>query len=313
MSALWLLLACRPDPAPEPDGSETPAAPYYDSGFWEDVRPSSEPWHTADEVAAMFTAWQTEVGLPFSEDTLREYFRWLDLGDTACPGDGPSMTIALSGCTADSGYTYTGIVLYNETDEYVEERGRREVYRGFALADFVFIDLNDERFVGGGWSDVWWRGESDSGEQYLKTRMTGSWGYAGADVPWLRAGASVNLEMENPRENFGTLYLSGSVSSGEYAVYFQSVEIGTTGECLDRLQSGSLWIRQGDGSWYRFDANEDCTQPSTVYWNGDTLVGEATLDASEMAKEIRMRMGTAPLDDLRGDTDTGGADTGGGG
>lgn len=305
MSPLLLLLACEPAPT---EAAPAPVA-LYDSGFWEDLRPSSEAWYSADEVVAIVETWQNEVGLPFSEDGLSEYFRWLELGDASCPGEGPSMTIALSGCTAESGYTYTGIALYNESDLYVEERARREVYRGFALADFVFIDLDQQRFVGGGWCDVWWRGESAEGEQYLKTRMTGSWAYPGAEVPWLRAGVSVNLEMESPSEPYGYLSLNGSLSNDEIALYFDFLALGTTGECLDRPVSGSLWVRQDDGSWYTLSFAEDCTEPATVTWNGDTPVGTAILDLSPMAREVRKRLGTAPLDDLRSEEDdTGGAE-----
>ena len=151
-----LLLACKPDAPDSGAGTTTtntelPAL--YDSSFYEEDRPTSQPQYTADEVVARVNAWLDDTGFAFPGDVFTEYYAALALGDEDCPGEGPDLVIPLSGCTSASGYTYTGLALL-ASDARSEDGGRVALHQGFAIADFSFVDLAGARFVGSGWCDT---------------------------------------------------------------------------------------------------------------------------------------------------------------
>ena len=267
----------------------------YDTGFWDQPRATSKPQWTAEEVVEIAENWIREYNFPFPHDVFEEYSLGLSYRDEDCPSDNGDMSliIPLSGCTTDAGYTYTGITFAIETDEWVDALEVRKVQIGYALADFVFIDLEGERFVGGGWCDAIWYGDEVDKFVWGYMRLTGSWSYPNARAAWLRGGVSASIVVENYTQSSGNIRLMGSLNVADYALYFRGLEFDRE-ECIDEAVDGQLWVRQDDGSWNQIVFAGACGGCAEVYWNKTEYLGEVCPDLSGLSSEIRRRSQEPP-------------------
>ncbi len=267
-------------------------------GSWEDFRvdrPSTESQWTADELDALLETWSSEVGLPVPNGVMSSYLTALLEGDDECPGSGDDIIGALSGCTASTGWSYSGLAIYSRTEEETLDTGmeRSVVSASFDNADFVVTSPEGQRFVGGGRTLHSWEKDPSSDVQTL-ARFSGTWSHDWTGLSWLAEPVSVDAEYSYAVGSDKTgLLVSGSMTAGGRSLVWEKVDVFHQ-ECPGSARGGQLWVRQDDGSWVLLAFDETCSGCATAVWNDESELGEVCPDFTELAASAGRSLGAAP-------------------
>ena len=286
MSWILLLLGCTSgsqvvDTAPVEDtASSTPD--------WSQLAPTWTEEDVRTEVEAAL-----EYGLPRPEVICENLLDLLAYGDGDCPGhdDQISNTVwGLEGCTADSGYTYKGLLVYEEFLDWDDPF--EFLLQSITIGDFQIIHHTGEIVLGGGNVDYERQLEAgQSSNQQARSLIRGMWRDPLHTEPWLAAGISAYLSMllESEPDGGVMMQLEGSLGIDEYYLYFDQLEF-LSSDCGGTPRSGGIWIRQPDSSWYQLTYDGSCGCPALT-WNHTEVIGEACVDTSSLYDHLLLSLG----------------------
>ena len=229
-------------------------------------------WSAADIEAAIAAA--LVDGYPDAGYLHTAYLEVLSHGDTTCPGHETYIDDTwLYGCTADSGYWYSGV------SEYIEETTSE--YEGVLIAgDVRFEDPSSNVFSIGGHAAV---ATGSKGEQRVTfLEISGSWIWQGdPTASWLAGGISGSQNTLIGRgDAMDMIELSGAISFNGVSLDF--AELRLLSMC-DWQPVGVLSIRDPTGIWHRLDYGEECSACAQGSWE-DTDLGEVCPDLSPIVE-----------------------------
>ena len=271
---MWLLLACKPDPAPAttPETS-TDTSTVEDTAFAADTVPEV----TQDIPAAALSA---EAVIAAIEDTFadgmpspllprKSYLEMFQGRDDNCPGgQGYNLPGAFQGCTSDDGWLYAGIAEYEgPTDPEIEGNFGM-------LADCYMVDPDGNWFVAAGEMLFDKKGDLNGGS--VTAEISGTWSYAPAGSWMAPEGAGAVLEISAEWSDYGwSIALDGSATNGTNHVRLEMLSMSNEA-CSGAAVSGRYELRGADGYWYSIDAT-DCGCGS-VTWADGSVLGEGCVD-----------------------------------
>ncbi len=244
---------------------------------------SSTPWYTAQELGEQVLA-LGEQGLPHARALRDTYQGLMDSGDEECPGSLTEIENELEGCTTESGWYYGGILTY-QTEEITSEEGETQKRFWTDICDFQIVDPEGTALIGGGafWS-TWTRGVD--GLLTVDSSVKGSWVYPESAYPWLTGGLSSDLayRLTKTSDSSAQLYLWGTLGTPEINLYLEDLAFDYS--CSNRVSSGTVWLRQGDGTWYEMVWRDDCSGCYDVLWDFHEDLGSACVDLSGLKERM---------------------------
>jgi hypothetical protein len=271
MVALLSLLGCAAAPA----GWLDPAA----DDDWSDAIATTEhraEWDT-EQVAKAFRT-SLSHGFPVPQAVLTDYIELMTHADASCPnGHFSEGFLEMGGCTSNEGYTYrgaaglvrTGTAVYGEDGSWTGDYGL-----GFAPADYVILRPDGTGLEAGGNVNV--QIIQDAHQSNWNARITGTFIDAGAGG-WLAGGFSGDLLVSGHAGLQVEMTIDGPMSVDGAAVVFSSLTLSLD-DCPDGAISGTVRIRQPDGTWYEVVLGEGCGSCGPGRWNDVEDIGEVCLD-----------------------------------
>jgi hypothetical protein len=293
---IWLLWGCadgQPVTGPAPtDSGDLDDTDTQRSWSWEGLAPIWSAEEVTDEISSALS-----YGLPRGEVLAGHILDLLSRGDELCPGHPMMISMpytTLKGCTAQTEYSYRGILVYEDEVEEIAQQSVERRRQFTSTADFEIIHPTGEIFYGGGNFD-YWRERSMESDIVIGggALITGMWGDPLHEAEWMRSGISAYMTAIYELKQDGTehwIRLDGTLGLGGHHLYFNDLQYSSE-VCGDSPMGGELWIRQPDTSWYqlRFDSSCDCAD---LTWNQTDDLGEICVDTSVwMADVIRSLSG----------------------
>ncbi len=254
-----LLLACTP--------SERPDSPTLnDEGYFPEIdRPAAiAQWQPEDIPPAISAA--LVDGFPNAAPLHEIYLGMLAMGDEVCPGHDDHIDgLWLYGCTAESGYWFSGV-----SDTLSISNMNEEVW-GFS-GDLKFRDPELNTFAGGGHV---LHAQRHSTEPGVHEFLQGTWFWEGDQQrSWFANGISGLLEVDLLRTSVDTLQLNGAIGFNDINLHFETMELSS--DC-NWGATGVLSIRDPGGAWHRLDFADSCSSCAQASFN-DAPTGEVCLD-----------------------------------
>ncbi len=202
-----------------------------------------------------------DTGLPDPASLLDGFMAMFEYGDPRCPAQvNYTMVNSFDGCTSEQGYVYAGVSTYGPMDD------------GFwLLGDCSITDDQGQTFYCAGELEL------VTEEAGWLIELTGTWGYAGSDVPWIAAVPGLALFVTADESG---LTLDGSYGLGDTYAYFEQVRVE------DGAATGPLWLRDESGGWHTLALDGACGALS--YGGQDE--GEACVDLSAAVADLRTRV-----------------------
>jgi hypothetical protein len=237
-----------------------------------DVPAAEAQWSAADIEAAIEAA--IVDGFPDAGHLQAAYLEVLSHGDTACPGHETYIDETwLYGCTADSGYWYSGV------SEYVEESTSE--YEAVAVkGDLRFEDPDGNVFSGGGHAAIA-TGSMDD-QRFTVMELSGSWIWEGdPTASWLAGGISGSQNTRIGRsDSVDVIELTGAISFSGVSLDFEHLRLLSP---CDWQPVGVMSIRDPTGIWHRLDYGETCSACAQGSW-GETQLGAVCPDLSPIVE-----------------------------
>ena len=268
-----------------PDGNDSGATDEdpsgeltWDTGFLEETADPAVSMFTGEELAARLEATLAVLGDVAPHLVYADYVAIMAKGDELCPGDPMSYMRGLEGCTADTGYTYTGKSEYVD-DDLPGPDGSWRHFQGFLLADFVYIEPDGTRFFGSGRAERSSSYTEDGEEQTPQLSINGSWRYPKSETLWLAQGLSSSLSATRELKN-GALRLNGGLASGDAILFYDGLSFEDLA-CPEVPTRGSILLRQPDGSWNTLTFRGGCDPCFDAVWDGELSVGSGCVDLAE--------------------------------
>jgi hypothetical protein len=244
--------------------------------------PSSSPEWTADDFqSAMEEALQD--GFPVLDEGREVYLDFFEQGDEDCPGEEYYIAIGnLMGCTAESGYFFSGTSTYIVEDiEDIEDiEDVEDGVEGESLwkvhGDFLLRDEQDRALeVGGHIKES--RVPSADGESIaIKTDYEGSWLWEGDDrwlAQTLSGKLSATLQQNSEQTRLG---LDGAISFYETYWFFEDLVLESSQDC-GWSAVGAVSLRDPGGGWSRLELVESCEPCGVAIFEDTEELGEACL------------------------------------
>lgn len=224
-----------------------------------------DPTWDADGVTEQLAALPA-LGLP-DPGTLLEIFQGMWVGaDPDCPHIGGSYSLVESfgGCETDDGYTFGGVSIYDpgEDGDF------------WLLGDCFIVDDQDRTFYASGEIDL------VSTDEGWTSKLTGIWGYPGAESPWASLVPGLALWLSRDLDG---VHLGGSYGLGDLHLFFDEVNVA------DGCPTGTVWLRDPQGSWYLLSLDEDCSGCGELTY-GDVVLGEACVDLASATEDLADRV-----------------------
>ncbi len=272
-----LMLACTASPTPAEDSTQA-GRPEDTAAMRYEAEREGTAW-TADDVEAALIA-MTALGSPNPREIGDHFLALLSRGDEDCPGAGPA-TLGqdnLLGCTADTGYTYTGIG-WTFDEQSDPESGVATWWRHGAEFEVLYPD--GTRYYGAGQLDIWV--ERLDGGWAWTSEGSGSWSDP-TRVDWLGTPASLAYLAEGTSMGSGLedITVQGGVSYNGGALHLDDFGFSTFDAC-PALPHGRLRVRDPQGYWVDWDLEGQCATCGQLT-SGDQDLGELCLDLSAWGK-----------------------------
>ncbi len=283
MIPLWLALAsCNPPAAqpgealpddeavaPIPGGptdSGLPGLPEIDGG------PTQASWTATDIDAALQEALGQGIPDPWTlQAQLLEVFSH---GDGACPGHPNYIDDRnLLGCTAASGWMYSGVSEWTELHGEVEGM---PIEGELTFGDIIFASPEGLVFEVGGF--VQWMRLRDARFDVarIETQHQGSWHWDG-DPIWLDQTVSGRYQIRMERvDGNRQITLTGAARVRGIDLDFQDLLL-EEGDCA-WAPRGALAVRDPAGGWHRLDFGEACQPCASPSYQGGEPQGEVCVD-----------------------------------
>lgn len=284
---LPLLFGCR-----EP-GCGAPCEGLGDDGK------TAPPPYTAEEPEAEWTAEDvgqtiTEVfggGFPNGVLMRDTYMAIMAESDpTLCPvfaseytGDYPDDITEenILGCTATSGYYYSGVCMYDEL-ETTDDAGYTLIW-GLG-GDFLLAYPDGSEFAAGG--GVTYTGvRATDGTETFDSTTRGTW-YDESLQNWLGQGFSGLFSTTGGLDADGHwVTVHGGVAVGSADLFFDEVT-WTWSDTCDGQPSGVINLRDERGYWYAWTLPDDCSGCGNVVFHDSDDLGELCLDLAALGVDI---------------------------
>jgi len=266
-----LLIACDDAPPTAVPTAETASA-------WEPPDPDDpDPEWTAAEASNRLQS-RIDEGLPVCMDLVEAWRSVRAMGDSdpeGCPGEEDHFQ-ALAGCTAESGYWFSGIAQYTH-DAFTDNDGAARTHYNM-VTGFEIHDPDGLTFSSGGGCGI-------TQVQTDERTTVEAWYHGSAVVEWgegvLAEGVSLLLYTTLSDES---LALDGGVSVGDDTLTFRSFQWGVG--CADGPE-GEILIRGEQPYWYTIDFGDDCDQCGMLTHHIGTELGEACLDLEPLITATR--------------------------
>ncbi len=276
----FLLVGCA-DPPPD----VVATVPEADTG-------SAVPTFLAEDPEPDLTleALTTMILQPFGRGTpngraLRDtYLAMMAMGDADCPGSTTNITQDfVLGCTAASGYYYSGVCMYGVI-EAQDGAGNRTSIWGLG-GDFELADPDGAYFAAGG--GVTWEGRTaPDGSQTFTSNIRGTW-QDEAQANWLGDGLSCLVDIYGGQTAAGAHYVTvdGGIAVGDVDLYFDALTWDWSGACAG-APTGELRFRDTRGYWYAWNLGDDCDPCGEVVFHDAVSLGELCLDLTPIGEDI---------------------------
>jgi hypothetical protein len=238
----------------------------------------STPWYSAEELGQIIAGLE-ELGLPHARALRDTYQSLMENGDSSCPGSLTEIENELEGCTAATGWYYGGLLTF-VVEELTGDQGELQSNFWTDTCDFQIVDPDGVALIGGGDIEGRWNLNPD-GNLISSSVVKGSWIWPDSEHPWLAQGMSTDLafRLEQDSETGSSLNLWGTLGTQGVDIYMDNLFFAQ-GECSDEVASGTVWIRQADGTWYELVWAEDCSGCFSVTWDFREELGEGCVDLS---------------------------------
>ncbi len=248
-----LILACSPttDPKGTPTASSRDTALDLAAPAWS-ADDAVAAWDAQDIQAALEL--NATLGFANPESIRRSFLDFMTQDDGTCPSGGENFGSLK--CTTESGYTFSGISIYQERSSSVD--GARQ-QSWTHVGDYKLTRPDGTSFESGG--GLVSSATVGTGLAEIDLKLRGSWIDAGSNMGWFRSGLSwLLLGLGRRDAEVGELTLDGGVTTGR-AVYFDDVRFSTDPDC--RIE-GTLSIQGDDGHWYDWQAGCDGCGPTSL-------------------------------------------------
>lgn len=271
---LPLLAACAGPAADSGSGATSPA----------EAAPPTATWSTDAALSAITSGLAS--GLPDAVSGLRTYLTMMESGDSQCPGPGKQLIdtqVPLTGCTASSGFRYSGVSMFLEGDAL--SGGNPEVEGMLLGGDFRITDAEGNAYDFGGQVD-WFslpggqRGPDTGGAsaRVIHTDVSGTFGYPGGD-PWLGNGVSAVLQMQAETASSGesAFVVDGGLGTLDVDLWMHELRFGANA-CAEGAAAGRVDVRDPSGAWWSLDYGDACS--------GCGSLAYATLDPADACLDL---------------------------
>lgn len=269
MPLLWIACSQQSpiiDTAAEADPSWTPPVPATPTPEW-----------TAAEVSKRLQS-RIDAGLPACMDLVDAWHDVRAMGDAdpkGCPGEEDHFEI-LAGCTAASGYWFSGIAQYTD-DAFTDVDGAWRTQNNM-VTGFEIHAPDGRTFTSGGGCGIT-QLQAD-GHTSVEAWYSGS-----AVLEWdkglLAEGVSLLLYTTLSQT---TIALDGGVSVGADALTFRHFQWGAS--CPDGPE-GAILLRGEQPYWYTIDFGDDCDHCGMLTHHISTELGEICLDLEPLIADVR--------------------------
>ncbi len=245
-SLTWLWLVACVAPTPGDTGSDADSS-------------SDSEWTAA--LAQERLQARLDDAFPDPRPLLIGFLDALTYGDEDCPGSATSLPgSTLTGCTADSGWSYSGIAELALDEQHFDLHG-----------DFQLHDPDGAALVGGG-------GLYHDTRQGWFMLFMGTWRDETA-ADWRRAGVSALLSAGS--DATALLWVDGAYAIGAEVLAFEQFMWSREG-CAP---AGALLTRSDEGRWIRLDLAPDCSSCG-IASDDDRELGEICVDTTHLETQL---------------------------
>lgn len=282
-SVLWMIATACSGPA----GEGSSAAP-SDSSDSTSEPLEIQPW-TAEEIGESLDD-LLRAGLPSGQRLFRLTTDLLASGDETCPGSATSLDWPPSGCAAETGYVYAGVLQMETTLSSgealeVEERTAR-------LADLRIDRPDGLAFLSAGY---FYGAKTASGTVTTYTSMVqGTWQDLGSEQAWLQAGTSADLDISLKEEDSRRkMRVDGALGSAAGAVVIEEPLVLEPQVCAEAPVEGRLLVRTPEARWLSVEWAGDCDPCREILLESGEVLGVACLSVGESLRAAALDMEAA--------------------
>lgn len=267
-----LVLACQVESGLDSGRSETIELPAINP------IPSLPEW-SPDEVAE---AWNHALsqGWPNPADATRAYLAFMAQGDESCPGDPLQLSDeVILGCTANSGYYFSGIAVYR-LESYEDEQGSEGI-EGIHGDFRLETPVGEQMWVGGTGGQQW---SFSNAEAIWYEVIEGTWIWEGGEGPYVDGVSGLVATTISRTSEADRVVVNGALSFGGIALSAEDFAVDEAG-----CASGTLAIRDPATGWHEI-AFSDCSGRATVlHESGES--GEAHFELGSIFALAEARLG----------------------
>ena len=278
---IWLWLACT---APQD------LRPISDSGgpLPSTERPVPEPeWDLAAVESEL--DWLLSQGFPSPRVAMALYLEVMSHGDSVCPGNEEYIDATnLSGCTAESGYYFSGVSTY-EREFFTEEDGNQITFEG-STGDYLFRNPEGEAMESGGHQTLATVVNPLGQVANIFSAHSGTFGWAAHDGVYKEKVSGSLQVMVGQHGDQKQLHMQGAISYLDHSLYF---ETDLWEDCGWRTDAGVVELRDPSGGWYTLGPQSCQSDCMTATFDGE-VQGQVCVDLSPIAQAFQHELDLLP-------------------
>ena len=278
---IWLWLACT---APQD------LRPISDSGgpLPSTERPVPEPeWDLAAVESEL--EWLLSQGFPSSRQAMAMYLEVMSHGDSVCPGNEEYIDATnLRGCTAESGYYFSGVSTY-EREFFTEEGGNEIIFEG-STGDYLFRNPEGEAMESGGHQTLATVVNPLGQVANIFSAHSGTFGWAAHDGVYKEKVSGSLQVMVGQHGDQKQLHMQGAISYLDHSLYF---ETDLWEDCGWRTDAGVVELRDPSGGWYTLGPQSCQSDCMTATFDGE-VQGQVCVDLSPIAQAFQHELDLLP-------------------
>ncbi len=278
---IWVLLACTApqDTQPVADtGSPLPGS----------ERPVTEPEWDLPTLESELN-WLLSQGFPTSQAAMEQYLEVMSHGDSVCPGNEEYIDATnLRGCTADSGYFYSGVSTY-ERQSFTEEGGNQISFEG-STGDYLFRNPDGLEMEGGGHQTLAIVVNPQGEVNNVFSEHSGSFIWQAHDGVYKEQVSGSLQVVAVEVGDFKQLHMQGAISYLGHALFF---ETDLWEECGWRSDAGVVEVRDPSGGWFTLGPQSCQSDCMTATFAGE-VQGEVCVDLSLIAQAYGRELDLLP-------------------
>lgn len=266
-----LLLACTGAPMDSAQPHDT-GAPLPGS-----VKPSAEAEWSPEQLEQALQALLAQ-GFPTAREAMGLYLEMLSHGDDKCPGNAEYIDERnLRGCTAESGYYYSGVSTY-ERQFMADELGNSIRFEG-STGDYLFRDPEGHEMEGGGHQTLAIIGSPEAEVDNVLSETSGTFVWQGDDGVFQQPVSSSLQVVAVKRGGVRQLNMLGAVQYMGQSLYFNT---DLYEDCAWRTRAGTVEIRDPSGGWHTLSPQSCESDCMTAHYGGEAR-GEVCVSLAPIA------------------------------